>query len=269
MVCQGRQVAILMYHHINDFYTAKGNISTNLFIQHLNMLQKEGYQVISVDSYAKFLEGKGDIPKKSAIITFDDGYESFYKYAYPELSKRHLPATNFVIVGLVGKTNGNLHYLTWAEMKKMQQHEMTFYPHTYMSHHYTRIYPNSKLKPCITGRVWLPDKKRFETESEYVNRVADDLLRAKEIMQSELGRPMSVLAWSYGQDSLESFKTASQLGYKFFYYVDNRFFNEKSNCFCIPRYNAGSMENTAQILESRLKIYSFSMFPEPARSKTI
>jgi biofilm PGA synthesis lipoprotein PgaB len=100
-----QQAVVLMYHHISNHPVGKIIITPELFGQHLNILQKEGYHVISLEQYASFLEGKSVIPVKSAVITFDDGNESFYTYAYPQLLKKHMPATDFVIVGLVGNCN--------------------------------------------------------------------------------------------------------------------------------------------------------------------
>jgi peptidoglycan/xylan/chitin deacetylase (PgdA/CDA1 family) len=39
-------------------------------------------------------------------VTFDDGFENFYKHALPELVKREIPATMFVISDAIGKAFG-------------------------------------------------------------------------------------------------------------------------------------------------------------------
>jgi peptidoglycan/xylan/chitin deacetylase (PgdA/CDA1 family) len=41
-----------------------------------------------------------------AAVTFDDGLETFYDYALPELVKRRIPATMFVIADEIGKAFG-------------------------------------------------------------------------------------------------------------------------------------------------------------------
>jgi peptidoglycan/xylan/chitin deacetylase (PgdA/CDA1 family) len=44
----------------------------------------------------------------AVAITFDDGFENFYSQALPELEKRRLPATMFVIADALGKAFGPL-----------------------------------------------------------------------------------------------------------------------------------------------------------------
>jgi len=44
-----QQVVVLMYHHISNHPVGKIIITPELFGQHLNILQKEGYHVISLE----------------------------------------------------------------------------------------------------------------------------------------------------------------------------------------------------------------------------
>lgn len=84
------RVAVLMYHHISDTVRGTSVITPQLFREHLDMLQRKGYHVISTERLAQFLAGKATVPPRAVALTFDDGYESFYTYAYPELKKRNI-----------------------------------------------------------------------------------------------------------------------------------------------------------------------------------
>jgi len=43
--------------------------------------------------------------QRSVVISFDDGFESTFEQAVPTLEQYGMPATFFLVSGLVGKTN--------------------------------------------------------------------------------------------------------------------------------------------------------------------
>jgi peptidoglycan/xylan/chitin deacetylase (PgdA/CDA1 family) len=64
---------------------------------------------------------------KRIAITFDDGYESVYKYAYPVLKQYGIPATVFVLPAFTGKYNTwdvnwggqKLRHLNWDQIDQL------------------------------------------------------------------------------------------------------------------------------------------------------
>jgi biofilm PGA synthesis lipoprotein PgaB len=259
---------VLMYHCIGDDNLTSGRITVTpaQFANELDTLLKDGYHIIPIEEYINCLDGKSTVPSKSIVITFDDGYESFYKYAYPELRKRHLSATNFIIVGSIGKkTAGNLPYLTWNEIIDMHNHGISFYPHSFDGHflskiYTTRIFAAKKPRGCLSGRMWIEDKKRYETESEFESRVTADLTASKRIMEKELKTPMLCFAWPYGADCPQSLKIANSIGFKYFFYIDNRKYYSNASYVCIPRVNAGSKSISPRILEFKIFIFKIQKY---------
>lgn len=60
------------------------------------------YNPISEDKIAECLENNISIPKRSVLVTFDDGFDDNYYYAYPILKKYNIPATIFISTGYIG-----------------------------------------------------------------------------------------------------------------------------------------------------------------------
>lgn len=93
---------ILLYHRVANLDTDPQllSITSEHFSEHLEFLSGH-YNVISLSELHHALEN-GQIPDKSVIITFDDGYADNLLNAKPLLEKYNIPATFFVTSGSVG-----------------------------------------------------------------------------------------------------------------------------------------------------------------------
>lgn len=90
------QVAVLAYHHIDDELNNGVTISSELFRDQLDYLKARGYQFISLGQFQSYLSG-GAVPPNAVLVTFDDGYQSFYTHAYPILKELGIPSAHFLI----------------------------------------------------------------------------------------------------------------------------------------------------------------------------
>lgn len=68
------------------------------FEAQMNYLKAEQYHVLTLEEVRAYLAGK-DIPTKSILLTVDDAYQSFKKYAYPILERLDFPIVSFVVLG--------------------------------------------------------------------------------------------------------------------------------------------------------------------------
>lgn len=187
-----------MYHHIdpreNDM-----TISPERFAEHMRALEQDGYHVIGMDQLLRFTLSDDPVPDNAVVITFDDGYESFYRYAYPVLREHHFPAANFIIVRATDSPDPKaLPHLTWEEMRRMKREGMGYFSHTYDQHHASATSAAGNPKPVLAHRIFLRQKGRIETEAEYRERVRNDLALAEERLESELGHQPRLLAFPYG-----------------------------------------------------------------------
>lgn len=98
-------VPVLMYHHIAE--ETNGNtmvITPEAFESHIAALANEGYTAVTLEELYEYVTTDADLPEKSVVITFDDGYASNYEYAYPILERYDMTATIFVIGSSIGKS---------------------------------------------------------------------------------------------------------------------------------------------------------------------
>ncbi len=100
------RISILMYHQVGDFTRMDSHRATychyNRFASQMAYLRRFGYNVISLDAAVRALRGAEPIPPRAVVLTFDDGYENFYQYAYPELKRHGYPAIVYLVSGLLG-----------------------------------------------------------------------------------------------------------------------------------------------------------------------
>ena len=62
------------------------------FIDTIEYFKAHGYAFISLDDLVKSKSGKMILPNKTILLTFDDGYESFYDFVYPLLAEYEIPS---------------------------------------------------------------------------------------------------------------------------------------------------------------------------------
>lgn len=103
-------ISILMYHQVGDFAPMKSHRSTychyKRFRQQMAFLHRFRYQVLGMDQVLACLNGEQPIPPRAVALTFDDGYENFYEYAWPELSRYGFPSMVYLLSGLIGQPSG-------------------------------------------------------------------------------------------------------------------------------------------------------------------
>lgn len=58
-------------------------------------------QPVSLQQIVQYMDGKCDLPARAVAVTFDDGFEDTYQYAFPVLRRYEIPASVFITTGYV------------------------------------------------------------------------------------------------------------------------------------------------------------------------
>ena len=94
---------LLMYHSFSIDYS-KYSINIDEFDWQVSEIKKN-FIPITLLELSELIKSNKEIPNNTIVLTIDDGYDSFYKLAYPILKKYDVPATFFVTTGFI---NGDL-----------------------------------------------------------------------------------------------------------------------------------------------------------------
>lgn len=177
-------IPVLMYHSI-DY--EKGNelrVPKETFKEQMKYLKDNGYTTLSFDEFYKFLVNNKPIPRKSVLITFDDGYKDNYENAYPILKEFSLNATIFVITDTID-TDKN--YLTSKQLKELAQSGIDIESHT-------------------VGHEQL-NKLAYENQ-------LNTLIKSREGLEKILGRPVKYIAYPFGEWNNDTLRAVEEAGYK-------------------------------------------------------
>ena len=131
-----QRIPVLMYHHLVPGKECDGKngaiISVEAFAEQMEYLFANGYRTVSLQDLFLFITGKKELPPRSVVLTFDDGYASNYEYAYPIMKKYRFHAVQFPITGK------NIFYIPrmTTEMMEASKEVFEFHSHSHDLHHY-------------------------------------------------------------------------------------------------------------------------------------
>ena len=152
---ESRNLPIVMYHSVVEDASKRGPyvVTVEELKQDLKWIKDNGYETVLMEDLINFVNGQGDLPKKPFLITFDDGnYNNLY-YVLPLLEEYEMKA----VISAVGiyadqaqadvvqaekngggdAQNPNYDYLTWEELKQLDQSPLVeVQNHTYDLHEF-------------------------------------------------------------------------------------------------------------------------------------
>ena len=221
-VAAGSKILVLNYHQINNSFTPLA-VPVNDFDAQMSYLSEQGYVTITPDELAEGLEGNLNLPEKPVLITFDDGYIDNYTNAFPILKKYGFRATIFIIPGF---TSQNPKYMTWEQLKEMEQNGIVMQSHT-LNHKALEELPDDEIR--------------------------SELLNSKLILEEQLGHEINFLAYPTGTYNVHIAGIARDVGYKGAYTIKYGNVDLGSNMYALERVPIFHTENTMKSFYERVE----------------
>src|SRR3989338_10904244 len=107
---------ILTYHRVGPFTGDHvPTVSPQVFERHLRWLARIQHHVLGLGDVVDRLARGAPFPRRSVVITFDEGYEETYTVAWPLLKRFGVPATVFVATEEVGLKG----FATWEQLAEV------------------------------------------------------------------------------------------------------------------------------------------------------
>lgn len=175
---------ILGYHRIGRFQGDHvPTVSAEAFERQLAYLAAHRVRVMSLEEVTALLDDGKPFPRRSAVITFDDGYADNATLAWPLLKRHGFPATVFVTPGEVGLPG----FLTWDQVGALAREGMTIGSHT-MHHSYLPLVKEQQLD--------------------------EELVGSKRVLEDRLQRPVDFISYPIGGFTMQARAIVERAGYR-------------------------------------------------------
>jgi peptidoglycan/xylan/chitin deacetylase (PgdA/CDA1 family) len=197
------EIPVLTYHSIDETGSLLSVAPSALRAQ-LARLRAENWRGLSIAEYIA-LAGKANPEPRTVLITFDDGYRNFAERAFPLLTEYGFRATLFVPVDFVGKRPSWLErdwkmtrlllddvglssderralnmsaqellsnsLMDWPDLRNLTEAGIDIQSHSAAHHFLTSLAPEE---------------------------IREDLIRSRKVLEDQLGRPVTAVAYPYG-----------------------------------------------------------------------
>ncbi|CDL80401.1 poly-beta-1,6-N-acetyl-D-glucosamine N-deacetylase PgaB [Xenorhabdus cabanillasii] len=219
---------VLAYHDVEDDGADQRfmSVRTSALNEQFAWLRANGYQPITVDQILAANQGGTPLPPKAVLLTFDDGYSSFYHRVFPLLKAYNWPAILAPVgvwvdvpagkpVNFGGLKVSRERFTTWEQIAEMSRSGLVeIASHTYQ-HHYGAIgNPQGNTEPAAAIRIYDPKTGKYESDQKFRQRMEQDVATITQRIVSATGKKPRVWVWPYGIDSGVTLDIAKRHGYK-------------------------------------------------------
>jgi peptidoglycan/xylan/chitin deacetylase (PgdA/CDA1 family) len=184
-------VPVLVYHRFSKKSPDAMTVSESAFEEQMKFLKENDYHVITLDQLMDFLDFSRQIPEKSVVITFDDGWRSVYRIAFPILEKYNFPATLFISTDFIGSQNA----LSWQQIGKLTEGGFDIQCHTKTHRNLARL-------------------EKTESFEEYFKNLKREISIPPKVIKEKLGKTCRYLAYPYGETNSLVIALLKKHGYR-------------------------------------------------------
>jgi len=225
LVNDNEGVPVLYYHSVRQSAYNEVTITPQLLRSELQYLKDTGYITLTMGELNDYILNNSPIPKKSIVITFDDGYMDNYTNVFPILKELGIKATIFCITM---QLDGS-YYLSRNAIKEMSDFGIDIESHT-VNH------------PKLNTMSY--DKQLTE------------LKESKLLLESITGKVVTSVAYPFGDFNDNTIKAAQEAGYSLGFTTNRGFSDRCDNPMKLDRIYVSSnynLETFKQILSNTKK----------------
>jgi biofilm PGA synthesis lipoprotein PgaB len=230
ITAQVQAAVVLQYHHVSEDTPVATSVSPALFREHMAHIRESGYAVVPLEELSRRLEEGEPLPDKTVAVSFDDGFESIYRVAFPILKEYGWPFT--VFVNTRPHDQGLSQFASWEQLREMAAAGATIANHTYSHLHMLRHLPG-------------------ETDAQRLERIREEVSRADRTITREIGKPSRLFAYPYGEYDRATQGLLASMGFVAFGQQSGPL-SARDHLQALPRFPFGGPYGTIEDFRTKL-----------------
>jgi len=224
-------IPILTYHKVVNFDISSTWIPPQQFERQMQYLYKNDYTTVT--PYELLTPSRQE--KQKILITFDDGYESFYKNVLPILLHYKFKAIIFIVANYIGKQNlwdvnfshRKTYHLSWSQLRELRSLGFEIGSHT-------------NTHPDLT-KIAIPHAKK-------------EIFNSKAELEQGLGISVDFISFPFGRYNEAIVELTKEASYKLAF-TSNPFLNSPYIVGRMGMYLIDSLANLRTKLHSKGSFY--------------
>ena len=215
-----RRIPILLYHSISAESSPRfrpWTVHPRRFREHIEHLSRSGYDSLTIEQVQEGLRPGGPpLPPRPVAITFDDGFADFHSTALPVLEAHRLASTLYVPTRYLGGTAG------WLARESEEDRPL--------------LSP-AQLHDVVRRGVQVGAHSHTHPRLDEVStaRSREEIVRSKEILETELQRPVTTFAYPHGCYSRRVREQVIEAGYTSSTAVRHAMSSTQDDAFALAR----------------------------------
>jgi len=200
----------------------RGTIDLDVFLHQLRWLNRLGVRFIPMNHFRAWLQGEKTIPKRAAVLTFDDALVSISENVFAHLEQQAIPITIFVIAGLIGRESSFSKHRSGPTRRHLDLAQLKTLTATGLVEVGAHGYKHLDLTRLKGDDLW------------------QELRPAKDLLEESLNLEVPYFAYPWGGTTPAAAQKVREAGYKLAFTTQKRkLVSTNIDPFRLPRVNWG------------------------------
>jgi peptidoglycan/xylan/chitin deacetylase (PgdA/CDA1 family) len=212
-------VAVFVYHQVCPpnwpLRNGPDYITPQRLAQEFAFFDAHHIRTLTPEAFLGFLQGRANVPSGSVFLTFDNGLEGVYRYAFPLAVRYRVHITTFIIGDRTRATwRPGDRFLSWGQIETMAKSGYVgIESETYDLHTYVTVAPHV-FAPAVLREWETYPRGHEEPLRAYVARLREAFVAQRLAFWRHLHRVPTLLVWPFSTYNQVAQLEAKAAGYQ-------------------------------------------------------